>query len=279
MTSPSFLEKIMSEGERGQVTRNAAEVYDQFFVPALFEPWAPRLTAAAALRPGQRVLDVACGTGVLACSMAKRVGPTGSVVGLDVNEGMLAAAKRKAPALEWRAARAEALPFAENSFDAVVSQFGLMFFADQRLSLQEMKRVLRRGGRLAVAVWDSLEHFEGYKELTALVERLHGEQAAAALRVPFSLGDPRLLSSLCVEAGITEVQVERQEGTARFPSLRAWLLTEVKGWVLADRLDDAEFEVLLKDGQESLRPFVAPDGTVVLRAPGYIITATKTFMS
>jgi SAM-dependent methyltransferase len=170
------------------VTRNAAEIYDEFFVPALFEPWAARLTAAAALRPGQRALDVACGTGVLACSMAERVGPTGSVVGLDVNEGMLAVAKRKAPSLEWRAARAEALPFAENSFDAVVSQFGLMFFEDQPLALQEMKRVLRRGGRLAVAVWDSLEHFQGYGELIALIGRLHGEQAAAALRVPFSLG-------------------------------------------------------------------------------------------
>src|SRR5262249_27455113 len=89
---------------------------------------------------------------VLACSMAERVGPTGSVVGVDVNEGMLAAAKRKAPTLEWPAARTEALPFAENSFDAVVSKFGLMFFEDQRLALQEIKRVLRRGGRLAVAV-------------------------------------------------------------------------------------------------------------------------------
>jgi hypothetical protein len=142
-----------------------------------------------------------------------------------------------------------------------------------------MKRVLRRGGRLAVAVWDSLEHFEGYKELTAVVDRLFGGQAAVALRAPFSLGDPRLLWSLFVQAGITEAQIERQEGTAHFPSLRAWLLTEVKGWVLADRLDDAQFELLLKDGQESLRPFVAPDGTVVLRAPAYLITATKTSMS
>jgi SAM-dependent methyltransferase len=163
---------------------------------------------------------------VLACSMAERVGPTGSVVGVDVNEGMLAVAKRKAAALEWRAARAEALPFAENSFDAVVGQFGLMFFEDQRLALQKMKRVLRRGGRLPVAVWDSLEHFEGYKEQAALIARLHGEQAASALSAPFSLGDPKLLSSLSVGAGITEAKVERQEGTAHFPSLRAGLWTE-----------------------------------------------------
>jgi ubiquinone/menaquinone biosynthesis C-methylase UbiE len=265
----------MSESERGQVTRSAAEVYEEFFVPALFQPWASRLTAAAEIRPGQRVLDVACGTGVLACSMAERVGPTGSVVGVDVNEGMLAVAKRKAPTIEWREVRAEALPFAENSFDAVGCQFGLMFFENKRLALQEMRRVLRRGGRLAVAVWDSLEHFEGYKELTALIERLYGVQAAAPLRVPFSLGDPRRLSFLFVEAGIADVRVERQEGTARFPSLGAWVFTEVKGWVLADRLDKAQFELLLKEAQESLRPFVAGDGTVALRAPAYLITATK----
>jgi len=265
----------MSESERGQVTRGAAEVYEKFFVPALFQQWATRLIAAAAIRPGQRVLDVACGTGVLACSIADCVGLTRSVVGVDVNENMLAVAKRKAANIEWREARAEALPFDDNSFDAVVSQFGLAFFEDKRLALQEMKRVLRRSGRLAVAVWDTLEHFEGYKELTALVERLYGDQAATALRAPFRLGDPRLLSSLFVEAGFTDARVERQEGTARFPSLRAWLLTEVKGWVLADRLNDEQFEVLLKEAQESLRPFVATDNTVALRAPAYLITATK----
>ena len=146
----------MGGTERGQVTRSAAEVYEQFFVPALFEPWAP-----------------------------------------PVNEGMLAVAKRKAPALEWRAARAEALPFAENSFDAVVSQFGLMFFEDQRLALQEMKRVLQWGGRLAVAVWDSLEHFEGYKELTSLIARLHGEQAAAVLHPRSASGTKALIVSVC----------------------------------------------------------------------------------
>jgi ubiquinone/menaquinone biosynthesis C-methylase UbiE len=134
-----------------------------FLFPLCSQQWTIRLTAAAGIRPGQRVLDVACGAGALACSVEDRVGQTGSVVGVDVNEGMLAVTKRKAPTIEWRQARAEALPFDANNFDAVVSQFGLMFFEDKHLALQEMKRVLRQGGRLAVAVWDSLEHFEGYK--------------------------------------------------------------------------------------------------------------------
>ena len=89
----------MSESETGQLTRGAAEMYEDFFVPALFQQWTTRLIAAAEIRPGQRVLDVACGTGVHACSIAECVGLTGSAVGVDVNENMLAVAKRKAPRL------------------------------------------------------------------------------------------------------------------------------------------------------------------------------------
>src|SRR5262245_30686072 len=100
----------MGEASTGQVTGSAAEVYEAFFVPALFGQWATRLAEAAGLCPGNRVLDVACGTGVLAREAAGRVAPGGSVVGLDRNEGMLAVAAAKAPSIGWRAGRAEALP-------------------------------------------------------------------------------------------------------------------------------------------------------------------------
>jgi SAM-dependent methyltransferase len=143
----------MQESDRGQVSGNAAEVYEEFFVPALFREWAIRVADAADIQPGWRVLDVACGTGILARTIAERLGAKGSVVGLDLNEGMLQVAKRKAPAIEWRQGRAESLPFEAHSFDATVSQFGLMFFEDRRAALQEMARVLKPGGHLAVAVW------------------------------------------------------------------------------------------------------------------------------
>jgi len=135
----------MSTDERGQVTKSAAEVYEEFFVPALFQEWASRVTDAAGLRAGQRVLDVACGTGVLARAAAERVGPAGAVVGLDVNDGMLGVARRRAPQLEWRPGRAEALPFEDRSFDAVVSQFGLMFFEDRAAALAEAIRRSHKG--------------------------------------------------------------------------------------------------------------------------------------
>jgi ubiquinone/menaquinone biosynthesis C-methylase UbiE len=145
-----------------RVTRSPAEVYDEFFVPALFQQWGNVVADAAGVGLGQRVLDVACGTGVLACAAAERVGNRGTVVGLDPNEEMLTVARRKNSSIEWRDGRAESLPFPDESFDAVASQFGFMFFEDRHATLREMIRVLRPGGRLAVAVCDSLDHSPGY---------------------------------------------------------------------------------------------------------------------
>jgi ubiquinone/menaquinone biosynthesis C-methylase UbiE len=118
----------MKAGDTGQVTRSAAEVYDEFFVPALFQPWAGRVVDEARVKPGDAVLDVACGTGVVARIAAESVGPMGSVAGLDLNEGMLAVAARRSPGVHWHHGRAEEMPFESDFFDAVVCQFGLMFF-------------------------------------------------------------------------------------------------------------------------------------------------------
>ena len=109
-----------------------AEIYDRLFVPALFARWGPVLADAARLSAGDRVLDVACGTGAATLAAAARVGPTGSVTGLDPNPDMLAVARGKGAPVDWRDGVAEALPFPDASFDAVVSQFGMMFFTDRR---------------------------------------------------------------------------------------------------------------------------------------------------
>ncbi|GIK42186.1 MAG: ubiquinone/menaquinone biosynthesis methyltransferase [Chloroflexota bacterium] len=265
----------MSASENGQVNRNAAEVYEEFFVPALFQQWPSHVTGAAEIQPGQRVLDVACGTGVLARTVADRVGSTGAVVGLDVNEGMLAVAQRKAPTLEWRQGRAEALPWDGDSFDAVVSQFGLMFFEDRRIALEEMMRVLRPGGRLAVAVWDSLDHSPGYAAMADLLQRLFGNQAANALWAPFALADLQGLYTLFAEAGMPDIQITTQAETARFPSLEAWVYTEIKGWTLADMLDETQFQLLLKEAKNDLQQFVTSDGTVAFGASAHIVAAAK----
>jgi SAM-dependent methyltransferase len=266
---------MMSETDRGQVSRSAAEAYEEFFVPALFQQWTGRVADEAGIRPGDRVLDVACGTGVLARHVASRVGPSGSVSGVDINDGMLAVARRQAPAIEWRKGAAEALPFDGASFDAVVSQFGLMFFSDRVEAVREMIRALRRSGRLAVAVWDLLDNTPGYAAMTDLLQQLFGGRAADALRAPYALGNPRALTRLFTDAGCANVRIATHEGTARFASIEAWVHTDVRGWTLADMIDDAQYSLLLTEAKTKLREFVAADGTVAFRAPAHIVTATK----
>jgi SAM-dependent methyltransferase len=167
------------------------------------------------------------------------------------------------------------LPFASDYFDAVVSQFGLMFFADRVAALREMRRVLRPGGRLALAVWDDLDQSPGYAAMYALLARLFGDEVGAALRSPFTLGDPNTLRTLFRAAGMSPVTIETRSGMAHFPSLQAWVATEIKGWVLADVLDDAQYNDLQRAAQRELGAFVTPDGDVRFPAPAHIVTTTK----
>ena len=266
----------MDDAQTGQVTRSAADVYDEFFLPALFAQWAGPVADAAAIGAGHRVLDVACGTGVLACEAEKRVAPDGTVVGLDRNDGMLTVARRKSEAIDWHAGMAEALPFPDAGFDAVVSQFALMFFEDRAAALKEMWRVLRPGGRLAVAVWDKVDHAPGYAAMVDLLQGLFGDAAADALRAPYCLGDPESIRALFADAGIAGAEVGTQDGVAAFPSIASWVHTDVKGWTLADMIDDAQYATLVETAESRLQDFVIGDGSVRFAHPAHIVTAAKT---
>jgi SAM-dependent methyltransferase len=266
----------MIANEKAGAPRSPAEVYEELFVPALFHQWANVVASAAGVEPNQRVLDVACGTGVLACEVAGCVGHGGDVVGLDPNEEMLEIARKKNAEIEWRAGRAEAIPFPDESFDAVVSQFGFMFFEDKPASLREMMRVLRPGGHLAVAVCDALDHSPGYTAFAALLRKLFGDRVADGFRRPFLLGDRQLLLSLCTDAGIFNAKVTRHEGTVHFASIQALVSTERACiWTLGGILDDAQFAQLSKESDRALRSFIGSDGTLTFAMPALIVTATK----
>jgi ubiquinone/menaquinone biosynthesis C-methylase UbiE len=257
-----------------QRTRTPAEVYDEMFVPALFQQWGPIVAEAARIGPGDSILDVACGTGVLACAALERVGTRGAVAGVDPNPDMLAVARRKSARIEWRQGRAEALPFPDRSFDAVVSQFGLMFFDDRPAALGEMMRVLRPDGRIAVAVCDTLDHSPGYAALADLLQRLFGERIADAFRAPFVLGDPDRLLAIAAAAGIADAKVTRHDGSVRFASIGSLVSTErACVWTLGGMLDEAQFAQLLTAAEQALKPFVGADGAIVFEMPALILTA------
>jgi ubiquinone/menaquinone biosynthesis C-methylase UbiE len=260
-----------------QELENTAAAYDELLAPALFQEWTSRVADAAELQTGQRVLDVACGTGVLARTAATRVGPSGSVAGLDINPGMLSVAARIAPEIEWRQGSAESLPYEDQSFDTVVSQFGLMFFPDRHTALREMVRVLTPGGHLAVAVFDSLDTIPAYAAMATVLQRLVGKDTADALRFPFSLGDTEELSSIFAAAGITSAVITSQKGAARFPSVRAMVLADVKGWFpLAQiNMDERTIEAVVTEAEAALEPFLTPDGAVEFQVSVHIVTATK----
>jgi SAM-dependent methyltransferase len=256
--------------------RDPAEVYDELFVPALFAQWGPRIAEAAAIGPGQDVLDVGCGTGVLACAAAERVGPRGRVVGLDPNEQMLAVARRKPTAVTWQLGRAESLPFDDASFDAVVSQFALMFFESKPTAITEMLRVLRPRGRLAIAVWDALERAPGYLALTELLQELFGSNVAGAMHAPFALGDRRELLRLLAGTGAAGVEVKTQPGVVSFASADAMISTErACVWTLGGLLDEQQFALLRQRARDVLQPFVRSDGSVQFDCPAHIVTATR----
>jgi ubiquinone/menaquinone biosynthesis C-methylase UbiE len=154
----------------------------------------------AQIKTGDRVLDIACGTGVLAREAAARTGQKGHVAGLDPHAGMLAVASDLSPTIEWREGTAEALLFPDRSFDVVVSQFGLMFFTDRDKAIREMLRVMVAGGRCVVAVWDAIENAPPFAVLVGLLDRIAGKAAGDALRAPFALGDRRALAALSLRS-------------------------------------------------------------------------------
>ena len=156
----------------------------------------------------------------------------------------------------------------------MVSQFGLMFFADRR-AVEEMLRVLRPAGHLAVAVWGRLEDSPGYVAFADLLQRSIGDQAADEVREPFSLGDPQLLRSLFADTGLSAVEVTSHEEIARFSSVREMVLAETHGWTLGKVVGEAQVRLLLQEAERVLQPFVTAEGTVSFPMRAHILSALK----
>jgi ubiquinone/menaquinone biosynthesis C-methylase UbiE len=254
-----------------------AAAYEALLVPALFQEWATRMAVAADVRPGETVLDVACGTGVLTRAIAERVGTDGSVTGLDLNPGMLAIAKQKTPDVDWREGRAESLPFDDAVFDVVVSQFGLMLFESPESALREMNRVLTPEGRLRVAVFDSLDRHPAFAALADVYERMVDPSTGKALRFPFSLGDLDALTSVLRRAGIDAPVISTHKATAQYRDPRHVVLADVKGWFpfAQIHLDDDTIDRIVDEVTTVLSPYTTSSGAVQFDVSVHVVAARK----
>ncbi|MGH0035674.1 MAG: class I SAM-dependent methyltransferase [Myxococcota bacterium] len=259
----------MSEAREWRLDDAAAEYFEAHFVPAIFATWAPILVDACAVSQGQRVLDVACGTGIVARVASDCLGGVGEVTGLDLNPSMIKVARRLRPDLDWREGDATEMPFPDASFDAVLCQAGLMFFPDPIAALREMRRVLAPDGQLAIHVWGASE---GYELTAELLDKTAGKEIANIFRAPFSMAHSSLLPELLAKAGFDAPRSKTYEEPARFPSIEAFLRTEVDGWVLKGRVD---IDALIPGARERLEPYVGTDGGVAIPMAGHVATCSK----
>jgi ubiquinone/menaquinone biosynthesis C-methylase UbiE len=255
----------------------AGRGYEALFVPALFAHWADHVAGRAAVDDGAHVLDIACGSGVLARQALARSGPSGRVVGIDLAPGMIAAAKEVEPNVEWVLGSAEALPFDADTFDCVVSQFGMMFFQDRGKAASEMYRVTKPDGTLAIAIWNSIDQNPAYRDIVSVLDEQVSTAAGDAVRVPFCLGNPNEVADILSQAGFDGIAFETKVEQARFPSSRTMVEVELRGWLpLFDiNLSEEKIADVLVKSDTTLSKYAIPSGEAVFPTSAYIITAHK----
>jgi ubiquinone/menaquinone biosynthesis C-methylase UbiE len=222
------------EGARAaaqQAAMRAAQMYDGYHVKHMFRPWAQVLLEQAALQPGERVLDLACGTGIVAREAAGRVGTAGQVAALDINPAMLEVARTHppaldAPAIEWTQGSALELPFADASFDVVLCQQGFQFFPDRDQAAAQVRRVLAPGGRVLLLVSQAIGRNPLYERLNHAMLARTGIPAYAT---PFALGEPGQLEALLTAAGFQQITVQEASLDVTFPEPQRFVALSVQG--------------------------------------------------
>ena len=254
----------MSSNSKWQLSGNAAELYEQYLVPTIFVPWAQHLLGRIVPQAGDNVLDVACGTGIVARMAKARVGASGKVAGVDLNAGMLGVAKAIVGdgSIDWIEADVGAIPLDDQTFDVAYCQQGLQFFPDKVGALKEIARLLRPGGSCMAVVAQSLEQNPLMRSQVAALTRHINADAAAGIRAVCGLSDGQEIASLFEGAGFKNVAWERVDLTLTYKDGRAFvrngiMSTPVAG-IVSEWADEAR-DALLDDILEGFGQFF--DGT------------------
>ena len=269
----------MSEAHFGEsYGANPAENYERFFTPAIGEPLAHALLERAAVQPKERVLDVACGTGVLLRLLAHRIGPHAGLAGLDPNPAMLAVARSVTPAsdrIQWYEAPAEVMPLPLESFDVVLCQMGLQFMPDRSAALREMQRVLARNGRLLLSVPGPIPGI--FDDLASALGQCVGPPAAGFVRQVFSLHDLAEVAGIVRDAGFTDVEVEAEDYDLELPPPQQFLWEYVHSTPLSVSVSQMDASARAELEREVLTAWAdsAGDGTLRLGLRMVIASATR----
>lgn len=207
------------------IDTTTAEAYERHMVPGMFAHWTELVVGLAPPQPGDHVLDVACGTGIGARVAARIVGPTGKVVGIDIDPGVIEVARSLAQdtgtPMEWHCASALQMPFEDAKFDLCLCLQGLQFFPDRHAGLSEIRRMLKPSGRLAASIWGPLENNKGHYAVVQALE-IHGVDASAAKRA-CSFSNPEDIRDAATRAGFSRIQLRTEDGVSHFRSIESFI--------------------------------------------------------
>jgi ubiquinone/menaquinone biosynthesis C-methylase UbiE len=258
---------------------SAAEMYERNMVPAIFEPFARELLEVANLSKGESVLDVACGTGIVARLAWPQVAPMGRVVGLDVNAQMLEvarlASRQQGLDIDWAEGSVSEIPLDAGEFDVVLCQHGLQYFPDRLTALSEMRRVLERRGRLVLSVWRPIRFNVGHSVFADVLQRRVSNDAAETRRAPFKLSDRNEVRTLVADAGFQDVVIRLTTRVARFPTAEAMVHIMIAGTPLGAAMTNNDSQVLqtvIDEVTEGLLEYVDDRG-LAIPMQGWLVTA------
>jgi ubiquinone/menaquinone biosynthesis C-methylase UbiE len=270
----------MSAHEHWQMDASAPELYERYLVPAITSVWANDLLDRVAPRRGESLLDIACGTGVVARLAALR-GHAGRLVGIDLNTAMLAVARTKLATIEWVEGSALDLPFEANSFDVVLCQLGLQFFPDRSLALREMVRVLKPGGRAGLSVYSAIEQTPAAHAFVQALEKYLGSESSRTKRSEHLSCAAQEVGTWAKQAGFDVVDVVTVAKQITFPSMLDYVRFQLTATPMAALLKEkgaAEryhlIQSIAAEAVSRLVPSMLTGGRMTFPQESFVVTAS-----
>ena len=271
----------ITEVESWQIAGDSPAAYEEYLVPGFFKPWADKLVQLSSPSPGSDILDVACGTGIVARTAASKLGSDARVTGLDINQQMLNKASEMAEMegleIDWQQGDAGDLPFEDNRFDNLFCQQAMQFFPEPQQVLNEMQRVLKPGGVLALNILRSIPFNPAYKILADELEEHAGGTAGTMMRSPFPDWGQNTIHNIVAEAGFEDIQIHLEIISMRYPSPEEFLRREAASSPLAEEIETMEPErrkMLVEDLKISLEAYTDDRG-VVFPMETFMVMARK----